>query len=180
MHLPKLCAFSILLMALPMTVSAFEVDNASFEIGGGAKVQMVRFGVQKNWQKKYFHSNGTHVAAFWDFSIAQWRGNAYRNTSGQQQHIIDIGATPTFRFQSDNLKGWYGEVGIGYHLLSELYNNDNNQLSTAFQFGDHIGAGYVFNNGWEVGMKIQHFSNGGIKKPNSGVNFLLVKLARPF
>ncbi len=64
--------------------------------------------------------------------------------------------------------------------VSELYNNDNNKLSTAFQFGDHLGAGYVFNNGWELGMKLQHFSNGGIKKPNSGVNFITVKLARPF
>ncbi|WP_423682369.1 acyloxyacyl hydrolase [Undibacterium sp. WLHG33] len=34
----------------------------------------------------------------------------------------------------------------------------------------HIGVGYVFNNGWEAGLKIQHFSNGAIKKPNPGVN----------
>lgn len=180
MHLMKLRAVSLILLAFPGAVFAASIDSASLEIGGGAKVQMVRFGVQNEWERKYFQSNGTHVAAYWDFSIAQWRGNAYNNISGQRQNIIDIGATPTFRFRSDDLKGWYAEAGIGYHLLSELYNNDNNKLSTAFQFGDHLGAGYVFHNGWELGMKLQHFSNGGIKKPNSGVNFITVKLARPF
>ncbi|MES2901922.1 MAG: acyloxyacyl hydrolase [Pseudomonadota bacterium] len=180
MHLQKLRALSFLLIALPILASAASVDNASLEMGGGAKVQMVRVGFQKNWEKKYFQSNGTHVAAYWDFSLAQWRGNAFNNVDGQHQNITDIGATPTFRFQSDSMRGWYAEAGVGYHLLSALYNNDNNKLSTAFQFGDHLGAGYVFRNGWEMGMRIQHFSNGGIKKPNSGVNFLVLKLARPF
>jgi len=180
MHFPTLRALFILLMALPIYASAIAVDKASFEVGGGAKVQMLRVAVQKNWEKKYFQSNGTHVAAHWDFSLAQWRGNAYDNVDGQHQNITDIGATPTFRFQSDSMRGWYAEAGVGYHLLSALYNNDNNRLSTAFQFGDHLGAGYVFQNGWEFGVKIQHFSNGGIKKPNSGVNFLVLKLGRPF
>jgi len=156
------------------------IDNASFEVGGGAKVQMVRFGVQADWSRRWFQSNGWHLGGYWDASIAQWRGNAYRNVPGQHQNITNIGFTPVFRYQADNLAGWYAEGGIGVNLLSELYNNDDNRLSTAFQFGDHIGAGYVFANQWEVGMKIQHFSNGSIKKPNSGANFLLVKVSRPF
>lgn len=180
MHLLTLRALSLLLVALPGIALAASVDTASVEAGSGAKVQMVRFGVQKEWKNKYFQSNGSHVAAYWDFSIAQWRGTAHNNINGQHQHITDIGVTPTFRLRNDSLKGWYAEAGIGYHLLSELYNNDSNRLSTAFQFGDHLGAGYVFDSGWELGMKIQHFSNGGIKKPNSGVNFFMLKLARPF
>ena len=156
------------------------IDNASLEIGGGAKVQMVRVAVQADWSKRWFQSNGWHLGGYWDASLAQWRGNAYRDVDGQHQNITNIGFTPVFRYQRDDLKGWYGEGGIGVNLLSELYNNDANRLSTAFQFGDHIGAGYVFDNQWEVGMKIQHFSNGSIKKPNSGVNFLVLKVSRPF
>ncbi len=156
------------------------IDSGSLEIGGGAKVQMVRVAVQSDWSRRWFQSNGWHLGGYWDASLAQWRGNAYRDVDGQHQNITNIGFTPVFRYQRDDLKGWYGEGGIGVNLLSELYNNDANRLSTAFQFGDHIGAGYVFDNQWEVGMKIQHFSNGSIKKPNSGVNFLVLKVSRPF
>jgi len=66
------------------------------------------------------------------------------------------------------------------HMLSKLYNNSDNRLGTHFQFGDHIGMGYVFDNKWEAGVKLQHFSNGGYKKPNSGVNYLELKVAYHF
>ena len=154
-HIPIL----LLTLAASFTVSQSAqaddrlIDRASFEIGGGKKVQMVRFGVQSDWSRRWFQSNGYHLGGYWDASIAQWRGTSYRDVNGQHQNITNIGFTPVFRYQRDDLKGWYGEGGIGVNLLSELYNNDGNRLSTAFQFGDHIGAGYVFDNQWEVGMK---------------------------
>lgn len=156
------------------------IDNASLELGGGAKVQMIRLGVQSDWSRQWFQSNGWHLGGYWDLSLAQWRAHAYRDVDGQRQNITNLGFTPVFRYQRDDLKGWYAEGGIGVNLLSELYNNDSHRLSTAFQFGDHIGAGYVFDNQWEVGMKIQHFSNASIKRPNSGANFLVFKVSRPF
>lgn len=180
-HFPKLLFAISVSAAAPMSMAADKlIDNASLEVGGGAKVQMVRFGVQADWQKRWFQSNGWHLGGYWDASIAQWRGNAYNDVDGQHQNITNIGFTPVFRYQADSLRGWYVEGGIGVNLLSELYNNDSNRLSTAFQFGDHVGAGYVFDNQWEIGAKIQHFSNGGFKKPNGGVNFLVVKVSRPF
>ncbi|MCE3603048.1 acyloxyacyl hydrolase [Massilia sp. P8910] len=180
----KLCASLATLAAMaaapPALASDKVVDHASLEFGGGAKVQMVRFGVQKDWERRWFQSNGTHVSGYWDASIAQWRGNAYQNVDGRHQNITNIGFTPVFRFQADDMRGWYAEAGVGLNLLSKLYDNDSNRLSTAFQFGDHLGVGYVFANQWDVGMKVQHFSNGGYKEPNSGVNFLVLKASRRF
>ena len=69
---------------------------------------------------------------------------------------------------------------VGFHRLSKLYDNDTYRLSTHFQFGDHVGIGYVFNNKWEIGAKIEHFSNGGYKKPNTGVNFFDIKTSYHF
>jgi lipid A 3-O-deacylase len=156
------------------------VDAASFEAGAGAKVQMVRLGAQSDWNRSWFAANGRHLSGYWDASLAQWRGNAYRNVPGQHQNITVVGLTPVFRYQRDDNKGLYLEGGIGVHLFSQLYNNDDNQLSTAFQFGDHIGLGYVLDNKWEIGAKVQHFSNGGIKRPNSGVNWFVVKASYHF
>lgn len=180
MRFTLLPALLAALLALPTLATAASIDGASFEAGSGSKVDMVRFGVQSNWERRWFQSNGTHLAAYWDATLQQWRGTQYRGNPGQRQHITSIGITPVFRLRADDGKGWYVEGGIGAHLMSEVYNNASNELSTAFQFGDHIGAGYVFNNGWEAALKLQHFSNGGIKRPNDGVNFVVLKVARSF
>lgn len=155
-------------------------DSASLEFGTTSKARMVRLGAQSQWEKQWFVSNGTHLSGYWDLSLAQWRGTAYRNIPGETQNITNLGFTPVFRFQADNKLGWYAEGGIGLNLLSKRYDNDGSELSTKFQFGDHVGTGYVFANRWDLGMKVQHFSNGGYKKPNGGVNFLVLKAARPF
>lgn len=97
-----------------------------------------------------------------------------------REDIVDVGLTPVVRVQRHDMRGFYGELGIGLHWLSGRYVNNGKQLSTHFQFGDHIGLGYVFDGGAELGLSYQHFSNGGFKKPNDGVNFTVVKLAYPF
>jgi lipid A 3-O-deacylase len=178
MQSKSIAAIAVMLIAFPCF--AVELDSASLELGSGAAVRMVRAGLQSNWERRWFQSNGTHIGGYWDAALAELRGNAYRNVRGNCEYVTIIGITPVFRLQADNLKGWYGEAGIGANLLTKLYNNNDDRLSTAFQFNDHLGTGYVFGNGWDVGLKLEHFSNGGIKKPNSGVNFVLLKVARKF
>lgn len=171
--------------ALVMAQSSFAADNklidsAALEYAHGDKVQMVRVGLQSDWNTRWFQSNGMHLSGYWEASFGAWRGTQYQNVPGAKQNLTDIGFTPVFRFERDDKKGIYYEGGIGVHRLSDLYNNADNRLSTRFQFGDHLGIGYVFDNKWEVAAKIQHFSNGGYKKPNSGVNFLVVKAGYHF
>ena len=160
-------------------IPSFSADSTSLEFATGNKTQILRVGAQWKWDRKWWQSNGTHLGGYWDATLAQWRGTRYQNTDATQ-NITDIGLTPVFRFQSDTLKGWYGEAGIGAHLLSKLYDNNGRRLSTAFEFGDHIGIGYVFANSLDLGVKYQHFSNGGIKEPNNGVNFTVVRASYSF
>lgn len=176
----SLAALTAAIVSFPAAAADTMFDTASLEFGTTPKARMVRLGVQSQWEKRWFVSNGTHLAGYWDLSLAQWRTSAHRNVPGESQNITNLGITPVFRFQANDKLGWYAEGGIGLNLLSQRYNNDGSELSTHFQFGDHIGAGYVLPNGWDVGMKIQHFSNGGFKKPNGGVNFLILKVARTF
>lgn len=163
-----------------LSQASVAADSLSVEFGAGDKTKMVRLGAQWKWDRTWWRSNGTHIGGYWDLTLAQWRGNRFRNIPGNTQNISTVGITPVFRLQSDSLKGLYAEAGIGAHLLSELYDNNDKQLSTRFQFGDHIGVGYVFSNNADLSLKIQHFSNGSIKKPNDGVNFAVVRLSFPF
>ena len=176
----SLAALAALLAAHSAFAADNLVDSVEVNMASGTRTQMVRVGVQKDWDVRWFQSNGTHLSGYWDASLGSWRANHYRNIDGATQNLWDIGFTPVFRFEHDDKKGFFAEGGIGVHRLSKLYDNDTYRLSTRFQFGDHVGLGYVFDNKWEVAAKIQHFSNGGYKKPNTGVNFLDLQLALHF
>lgn len=161
-------------------VSASAIDSASLEYGHGRKVDLVRAGVQWQWEKQWWQSNGTHIGGYWDLTLARWRASQFRNIPGNSKQIYDLGLTPVFRFQSDAKTGLYAELGIGIHYLNKLYDNNGNRLSTRFQFGDHLGVGYVFRNNLDIGLKVQHFSNGSIKKPNDGEDFIVLRVSYPF
>ena len=100
--------------------------------------------------------------------------------TGASKDFTDIGLTPVLRYQALDRTGWYAEFAIGAHLFSDLYDNDGHKLSTRFEFGDHVGFGYVFSNRFDLGLKYQHFSNGGIKEPNSGVNWTVLRASYRF
>jgi lipid A 3-O-deacylase len=176
----SLAAIAALLFGQASWAADGLVDSASFEYGAGSKVNMVRAGVQSDWDVRWLASNGRHLSGYWDATVSYWRGDEHRGIPGQRQHIGSIGFTPVFRYQRDDKLGWYAEAGIGLNLLSQTYNNHDDRLSTAFQFGDHVGLGYVMRNKWELGLKYQHFSNGSIKKPNTGVDFLILKASYRF
>jgi hypothetical protein len=155
-------------------------DSASLEVGAGKSVQMVRVAGQSDWNQHWLATSGYHLSGYWDFNLAQWRGNAYRNVAGRHENITVIGVTPVFRWESDDKLGLYAEGGIGASLFSRLYNNAGNRLSTAYEFADHIGVGYALANKWDLSARVQHYSNGGIKHPNSGVNWFVIKAAYRF
>ncbi|MGV7210981.1 acyloxyacyl hydrolase [Oxalobacteraceae bacterium A2-2] len=180
MFTKKIMAAAVALLATQGAYAQQLVDSVSVDYGSAAKVRMTRLDVQKDWDVRWFQSNGTHLSGYWEGSIGFWQQKQYRNISGNDKNLWDVGFTPVFRFQNDTKKGIYYEGGIGAHYLSDLYDNDTYRLSTHFQFGDHIGIGYVFDNNWELGAKIQHFSNGGYKKPNTGVNYFVVKAGYRF
>ena len=54
-------------------------------------------------------------------------------------------------------------------------------MGTSFEFADHIGVGYVFSNNFDLGLRVQHYSNAGISKPSHGrENFIVLRGAYRF
>jgi len=91
---------------------------------------------------------------------------------------FDFHATPVWRA---DFARTYVEGGIGLYMLSHTINNDVTHMSTSFELGSHVGAGLRIGERREtrVGIALQHLSNGGIKEPNSGVNFILLNASFP-
>lgn len=161
------------------SIGSHAVDAVSLAYATGNSTKMLRIGTQWRWDRQWQVSGGANVSGYWDLTLAEWRGTRYRNVD-QAQNITDIGITPVFRLQKDDCVGWYGEAGIGAHLFSAIYDNAGSRLSTAFEFGDHVGFGYVTTAGMDIGLLFQHFSNGRIKQPNDGVNFAMIRMGYSF
>lgn len=97
-----------------------------------------------------------------------WRVPDIRGTTRR----FDLSATSIWRRE----KPWgYWEAGFGGYLLSKTINNDENRLPSSFQFGSHLGVGFVLGKSQTLGFALQHLSNAGIKQPNGGIDLVLVQ-----
>lgn len=160
--------------------SALAVDSYSAEVGTGNKSQLYRVGLQWNMDQSWMRSDKAEVWGYWDLTGAVWRGNQFENRVGATQTFGDIGFTPTLRWQGLNHQGAYAEAGLGPHLNTDVYDNFGRRLSTNLQFGTHLGLGYTTASGLDLSLRVTHFSNGGIKQPNNGVNLALIRVGYKF
>jgi hypothetical protein len=74
------------------------------------------------------------------------------------------------------------EGGVGITFTTTLYETERKRFSTSFNFGDHIAVGRNFGERreHEISLRIEHFSNAGIKHPNPGENFLQIRYSYRF
>jgi lipid A 3-O-deacylase len=149
---------------------AHAVDGFSLEAGHGDEdTNLARFGLQWKWNWKAREEHRFHLTGYWDLAFGVWTKD---NTT------YDIGFTPVFRLQREDGPGPYAEAAIGFHVVSRAHVSRTRVFSTRFQFGDHIGIGRRFGSRgrYDLGLRLQHLSNGGIDNPNPGINFLQLRL----
>jgi lipid A 3-O-deacylase len=173
-------------LALGPVSSAWAVDGISLEAGAGNEsTEIWRAGLQWKWQRRWFAERAWTLGAYWDLQAGRWRGPLRRGQQGAgNQELWDIAITPVFRLERAERSRLvpYVEAAIGFHMLSDLRINFRRSFSTHFQYGDHLGAGVRFGvrHHWDAGVRLQHLSNGGIAKPNPGINFVQLRLAYHF
>ena len=149
-------------------------DGVSLEVGhGNENSDLVRGALQWKWNRSWFADTGWELGGYWEATVGVW------NTD---KTLYDFGFTPVFRLQRRDWVGPYLEAAIGFHLLSDLSVTRTRLFGSRFQFGDHIGIGWRFGprGRYDVGLRAQHLSNGGLKQPNPGINFAVVRLAYQF
>ncbi len=139
------------------------------------------FGIQWEWNKKWFAEGDWYLGGYWEVSFSYWDGEPGRTGN---QSLVEGGITPVFRFQRHApLYGLlpYLEAAIGIHVMSETELGDKD-FSIPFAFGDHLGAGIRFGGRgqFELGYRFQHLSNAGLGDSNPGINFHLVRLSCHF
>lgn len=165
-------------LGMGLSTAGHAIDGVSLAFGHASAANAGRIGVEWNWNKQWFKGEHWHLGGYWELSAGYWQGRGV----GTNYDITDVGFTPVFRIEQNSGRGLYLEAGIGAHLLSSTRINADRTFSTAFQFGDHIGAGYRFgpHGCYDVGYRFQHLSNADIKTPNPGINFHEIRFAYHF
>jgi lipid A 3-O-deacylase len=95
--------------------------------------------------------------------------------------VSQLGVTPVLRWDlSQGTTPWFAEFGIGANVLLPAFHDNDRHFGTAFNFGDHVALGRVLGDRDELGLRVQHYSNGGIKQPNPGINFVQLRWVHRF
>jgi hypothetical protein len=163
----------LLCCALGVAGQSAAVDGVSITGGGGGQAGIARLGVQWDWNKRWLQTENWHLNGYWDLTVSGW----FAHEAYQSHDIANIGFTPVFRWEQKDQRGLYVDAGIGANLISRTSINYSKRYSTAFQFGDQAGLGYRFGDKGEhdLQLQVQHLSNGGIKEPNHGINFYMLR-----
>jgi lipid A 3-O-deacylase len=123
---------------------------------------------------------GGAVTGLTELSIANWRYDAYRGGSDSLQQLS---ISPMFQWRPDaGLSRWFLEGGIGLTQTSHRYITPEREFSTNFNFGSQIAVGVDLGERrqHELSLRAAHFSNGGIREPNPGQNFVQLRYGYSF
>jgi len=154
-------------------------DGAFASAGfAGHGTESVTAGLQWAWDWR-----GTlgyaEATAITEAYVSEWRSRSTRGT----EHFTQVGLVPIARLRpSGGASPWFFEIGVGGSMMNDLYRSRDKQFSTRFNFMDVIGIGHSFGarREQELGLRITHNSNAGIKEPNPGETFLQLRYATRF
>lgn len=179
------CAKALLLCAglwsLSLVASAAEDRRAGFYADGGraphndTSTEALTIGVVLPWTPRQSVQGGA-VSFYWDLFLSQWRALTF-DRSGHHNYS-QLGALAGWRYRFDHgASPWFVEAGLGVTMMNDRYQTPDRSFSTRFQFTEQLGIGRSFGikGEHELSLRLQHFSNAGIRKPNPGENFVRLR-----
>lgn len=116
------------------------------------------------------------VTTYGDVFVSEWR--ARRVADGKQIDYSQVGAIASARYRFDEGRSrWYVDAGLGISTMDRIYQTPKHDFSTRFQFTPVLSAGRNFGTtgAHELSLRLQHFSNAGIREPNPGENFVRLR-----
>ena len=158
--------------------------SAFLQAGTTGNTHGLTAGATWDWPQQWTLGGG-RVTGYWEASVSQWSYVAAHESAYTRRTawLAQVGLIPVFRLRpTGGASPWFFEAGVGFTLTSSLYETDRKRFSTSFNFADHLAVGRNFGqrSGHELSLRLQHFSNGGIKRPNPGEDFIQLRYAYRF
>lgn len=179
-HTHFMAALCIAAIAPTVQAEASTADGFYMQYGASrdkTDAYTAGFVTPMKWTRNFLDTKAT---GYWDFygtlSVAP-------NANGSSYKTWSAGVTPTIRLRmQEGRSNWFLEGGIGLSYSDVPYRTNSKKFSTRLNFADHLGLGYSFGpqRNQEIVLRMQHYSNGGIEKPNPGENFLQLRYVHTF
>ena len=178
---PRPSVVSRLVVSAVLIVGSGRALAADWSVGVGSGDKGVRkISLAAGWDREepLWQGQKWHLALRHEVEWGIWR---IRHASD----AVEFGYSPVLRLirpLSTHAGRLFVEGSIGVRLISHTRLSPDFGMSTAFQFSDMLGIGYQWGTEQRttVGVRATHVSNGGIKKPNHGVNFGQLYVQRTF
>lgn len=111
-----------------------------------------------SWWSYQFGGNWGRLDLNGEFGGAYWSADGSRSPG----HVWQANAIPMFRWWANDR--FYLEAGIGATVFSSTSFADK-RIGSAFQFGDHVGLGFLLTQNNRIGLRYSHFSNPTSRHP---------------
>lgn len=122
---------------------------------------------------------GGALRGHWDLYLGQWAADGA--TGRTHSTVLGAGAALQWR-PAQGHSPWFIEAGTGLNYAKPRFITATKEMGTRLNFASHLAVGYQHGaqqeHEWQ--LRIQHSSNGSLKKPNPGQNFLQLRYARHF
>ena len=152
----------VLAIGCGMVATKASAAGLGFSIGHtSASSSTTRLGLVSEFKRAWWVSERGQLSGYWNAGYTYWNGR-----KSADNHSLSI--SPVWRYSfNQGLVRPYIEAGIGVALFHKT-RIERRRLGSALQFEDRLGFG-VQRGMHELGVQVVHYSNGGLKKPNAGI-----------
>ena len=147
--------------------------------GQGEDVDAASVGVQWPWSWRSV-SLGGEWSARTELFGSLWRAPS---VGSGRENFVQLGLVPLLRYRfAEGRSRWFVEGGIGISLTDKRFISRDKEFGSSWNFSDNLAVGRSFGeqDRQEVSLRLQHTSNAGLKKPNPGLNLVLLRYSRAF
>jgi lipid A 3-O-deacylase len=173
-----LCAPCVALAQSEREASTWLPDGALIQVGHAVRdTRTVTAGLMWQWERRWPLWGG-ELGGYWELALGHWQST--RQHGSPYAIVTQLGLTPTWRWRPQaGTSPWFVEAAIGINVMTPIYENRDRRFSTAFNFGDHVAIGRHLDarGRHEIALRYEHFSNGGVRRPNPGENFWQLRYA---
>lgn len=174
-----LCAVC-LAVSLPVAAEGWRPDGYLVQAAVGEdRTASATLGLSWAWAWKY-SLLGAEVSGLTEAYISHWNAPS---VDGGRRGFVQVGVVPVLRLRpGEGASPWFAEAGIGLSTMDRHFETTTKKFSMAFNFVDVVGIGRSFGaaRSQEIGIRLQHVSNGSLRPPNPGQNFVQLRYAAAF
>lgn len=166
---------------LPAQALDLRPDGISLQGGPGWRApRMAGLGLTWQWDFRRV-SRLAEVTVHTELLVNRWTIDP---VVGGHSTVLQYALLPVLRMRFDRgASPFFWETGIGGSWLDHEYRTPLERFGTRWNFYDMVGVGYTLGGPQgkdEVGVRWAHTSNAGLRNPNPGQSFVLVRYVRRF